>query len=134
MSDSEHHLFLDSYHASHTVIDDYTRNVSYNADYGNCDSRLAEGWYRFLLNGTNAVIPTSCVEVRVHTVTDNTNTWTDTTDMSMPWLAIYWCFTPGKPRRSSYSDPGDVCWLLNIPATCLCMLGTDLLKRAATLR
>ena len=67
---------------SHTVIDDYRREINYNESRTICDMDLVEGWYRFLLNGTNAVIPTSCVEVRVHTVTHNTNTWTDTAEPS----------------------------------------------------
>ena len=51
---------LDGY----TVIDDVTRDVSYyTLGYTNCDNHLVEGWYRFLLNGNNAIIPTSCVPV-----------------------------------------------------------------------
>ncbi|KAK7092517.1 uncharacterized protein [Littorina saxatilis] len=45
---------------SHTVLDSSQRSVDYG-DGSLCDKNLAVGWYRFLLNGADAVIPTTCV-------------------------------------------------------------------------
>ena len=50
----------------HTVIDDYKRQVEYRTPVGEshlCDAYLESGWYRFLVNGTDATLPTTCVEV-----------------------------------------------------------------------
>ncbi|KAK7092692.1 hypothetical protein V1264_008397 [Littorina saxatilis] len=44
---------------NYKVIDDIRRDVN----HGNrriCDKGMAYGWYRFLLNGANAVMPTRC--------------------------------------------------------------------------
>ncbi|RUS86905.1 hypothetical protein EGW08_005310, partial [Elysia chlorotica] len=45
------------------ILDDHRRDVS-NQGHGSllCDLDLSSGWYRFLLNGSNAEIPTSCVQ------------------------------------------------------------------------
>ncbi|KAL8566457.1 hypothetical protein ACOMHN_015093 [Nucella lapillus] len=45
----------------HTVLDDSWREKSLGQDSLKCDKSLEEGWYRFLLNGENAVMPTTCV-------------------------------------------------------------------------
>ncbi|OWF43889.1 von Willebrand factor D and EGF domain-containing protein [Mizuhopecten yessoensis] len=45
----------------YVVIDDVRRRPIYNPGQL-CDDRLSPGWYRFLLNGTDAEIPTACVE------------------------------------------------------------------------
>ena len=67
----------------HAVIDKFRRDVNYTASVDNCDSSLSEGWYRFLLNGTNAIIPTSCVGgTSALCVTDNADIWTTKTDPS----------------------------------------------------
>ena len=50
----------------HTVLDDYRRQVFYTTPEGEadlCDAYLQSGWYRFLVNGTDANLPTTCVEV-----------------------------------------------------------------------
>ncbi|XP_070174488.1 von Willebrand factor D and EGF domain-containing protein-like [Littorina saxatilis] len=46
--------------SNYNVIDDVRKDVN-NSDEGLCDDDLTPGWYRFLLNGTDAVIPTYCV-------------------------------------------------------------------------
>ena len=48
---------------NYTVLDDVTRDVNYNSTQDHKDDGLQPGWYRFLLNGTNAVMPTTCVYV-----------------------------------------------------------------------
>ncbi|KAK7111321.1 hypothetical protein V1264_010976 [Littorina saxatilis] len=46
--------------ANYTKLDDVRRDV--NSGYHNlCDDDLIPGWHRFLLNGSNAVMPTECV-------------------------------------------------------------------------
>ncbi|XP_033728931.1 uncharacterized protein LOC117318039 [Pecten maximus] len=45
----------------YTIIDDVRRRPIFNPGQL-CDDKLSPGWYRFLLNGTDAEIPTSCVE------------------------------------------------------------------------
>ncbi|XP_069107696.1 LOW QUALITY PROTEIN: von Willebrand factor D and EGF domain-containing protein-like [Argopecten irradians] len=45
----------------YTIIDDVRRRPVFNPGQL-CDDKLSPGWYRFLLNGTDAEIPTSCVE------------------------------------------------------------------------
>ena len=47
---------------NYTVIDDVSRDVS-NGIGGSCDASLNDGWYRFLLGGADAVMPTACVSV-----------------------------------------------------------------------
>lgn len=50
----------------HSVIDDYRREVNFFTPPGEpylCDVYMETGWYRFLVNGTDATIPTSCVQV-----------------------------------------------------------------------
>ncbi|KAK7507217.1 hypothetical protein BaRGS_00001152, partial [Batillaria attramentaria] len=49
----------------HTVIDDYKRDVSYSSPDGEplqCDVYFQTNWYRFLVNGTDATMPTYCVQ------------------------------------------------------------------------
>ena len=48
---------------TYTVLDDYRRHEGYTATSDLKDDGLEPGWYRFLLNGANAVIPTYCVWV-----------------------------------------------------------------------
>ena len=48
---------------NYNVLDDVRRYVNYTATDGLTDEDLQPGWYRFLLNGTNAVIPTFYVRV-----------------------------------------------------------------------
>ncbi|ESO98141.1 hypothetical protein LOTGIDRAFT_143026 [Lottia gigantea] len=48
------------------MIDDFRRHVDYVVPQGKaalCDVYIRSGWYRFLINGSNAVIPTKCVQV-----------------------------------------------------------------------
>ena len=45
------------------MLDDVRRDVNYTATDVLTDEDLQPGWYRFLLNVTNAVIPTFYVEV-----------------------------------------------------------------------
>ena len=45
------------------MLDDFRRHVNYTARTDLNDLGLVPSWYRFKLNGTNAVIPTSWVTV-----------------------------------------------------------------------
>ena len=48
---------------NYTLIDDYRRSVDFG-DGRACDRDAGlSGWYRFQLNGTDAVMPTTCVPV-----------------------------------------------------------------------
>ncbi|XP_050418749.1 von Willebrand factor D and EGF domain-containing protein isoform X2 [Patella vulgata] len=50
----------------HKVIDDFRRHVEYITPKDGralCDVYIRGGWHRFLINGTNAILPTQCVEV-----------------------------------------------------------------------
>ena len=44
------------------MIDDINRDVSAGKGVI-CDDSLKDGWYRFLLGGSDAVMPTACVPV-----------------------------------------------------------------------
>ncbi|KAL8587757.1 hypothetical protein ACOMHN_020975 [Nucella lapillus] len=49
----------------HQVTDDFRREVGYSTPEGQshlCDAYLTTAWYRFLVNGTDATMPTSCVK------------------------------------------------------------------------
>ena len=48
------------------MLDDFRRDVNYNSTIDLNDYFLEPGRYRFKLNGTNAVMPTSCVPVSLH--------------------------------------------------------------------
>ncbi|KAK7088640.1 hypothetical protein V1264_022541 [Littorina saxatilis] len=48
---------------NHTVLSDASRAVTHGTGLL-CDKSLTLGWYRFVLNGSPAVIPTQCVELR----------------------------------------------------------------------
>ena len=48
------------------MLDDFRRDVNYTATEDLSDDGLQPGWYRFLLNGTNAVMPTFYVRVSRH--------------------------------------------------------------------
>jgi len=50
--------------AEYTIIDELDRDVSHQDEGGKCDNGL-DGWYRFTQNGTEATIPTHCVESKV---------------------------------------------------------------------
>ena len=52
--------------ANYKVLDDFRRDVNYTATEDLTDEGLQPGWYRFLLNGTNAVMPTFYVRVSRH--------------------------------------------------------------------
>ncbi|KAL8609133.1 hypothetical protein ACOMHN_053295 [Nucella lapillus] len=69
------------YRAKHTVIDDPRRLTK--EDGGNsCDNLLPQGWYRFLLNNTSAVIPARCIhDNSCHTFR---STWLDLQGQSLP--------------------------------------------------
>ncbi|KAL5006026.1 hypothetical protein ScPMuIL_017184 [Solemya velum] len=50
----------------HSVIDDLRRSIDvrlHSSEQPICDLHLVPGWYRFNLNGSDAIIPTSCVDV-----------------------------------------------------------------------
>ena len=51
---------------NYKVLDDVRRDVNYTATKDLTDEGLKPGWYRFLLNGANAVIPTFYVPVSRH--------------------------------------------------------------------
>ncbi|KAL8579869.1 hypothetical protein ACOMHN_046436 [Nucella lapillus] len=71
---------------NHKVLDDAWRSVDKELDEHEgeikCDDDLPHGWYRFQLNGDNAVIPTSCVEDR-HCQT-HAPQWVDLQGQSLP--------------------------------------------------
>ncbi|KAK7105251.1 von Willebrand factor D and EGF domain-containing protein-like [Littorina saxatilis] len=48
---------------NHTILDDVRRHVNNTVNAGMCDYGLVAGWYRFKLNGSDAVMPTYCVPV-----------------------------------------------------------------------
>ena len=48
------------------MVDDVRRDVNYSSASDLTDEGLQPGWYRFLLNGTNAAIPTFVVQVSRH--------------------------------------------------------------------
>ena len=57
----------DPCNAEFTTLDNVARSVT--EGFGSvCDDSLTEGWYRFLLAGADAVIPTDCVQVKYITV------------------------------------------------------------------
>ncbi|XP_064465970.1 von Willebrand factor D and EGF domain-containing protein-like isoform X2 [Ornithodoros turicata] len=50
----------------HTIIDDFRRHPDYISPSPKeyiCDKSLRPGWYRFLINGSDAVVPTTCPNV-----------------------------------------------------------------------
>ncbi|XP_076438412.1 oncoprotein-induced transcript 3 protein-like isoform X2 [Babylonia areolata] len=60
-----------------------TSNVMERSDYDyRCDNNLVEGWYRFFLNGQNAIIPTRCIR-SYHCQTAGP-IWVDLQGQSMP--------------------------------------------------
>ena len=48
------------YCTQYTLIDDPLRSVANKDETYGCDDTLTKGWYRFMINGINARIPTSC--------------------------------------------------------------------------
>ncbi|KAL8566453.1 hypothetical protein ACOMHN_015089 [Nucella lapillus] len=66
----------------HTVLDDAWRSTSEGQGPLKCDSKLENGWYRFLLNGQNAVMPTTCVP-KNHCTT-HAPMWLDLEESSLP--------------------------------------------------
>lgn len=69
---------------NYTVIDDPRRVIAgvYSGYEDMCDDEIHPGWYRFLLNGENAIIPTTCVpENNCHT---DAPTWLDLQGQSLP--------------------------------------------------
>ncbi|KAL8580423.1 hypothetical protein ACOMHN_054337 [Nucella lapillus] len=69
---------------NYTHIDDPRRVVAgeYSGYEDMCDKQINPGWYRFQLNGENAVIPTSCIpENNCHT---DAPTWLDLQGQSLP--------------------------------------------------
>ncbi|KAK7105726.1 hypothetical protein V1264_017068 [Littorina saxatilis] len=46
--------------ANYTVLDDVTRDVNRENTAWRCDRHITDGWYRFILNGIDAVMPTEC--------------------------------------------------------------------------
>ena len=48
---------------NYMVLDDIRRSMDYEASSTLCDRDLKHGWCRFKLNGADAVMPTSAVEV-----------------------------------------------------------------------
>ncbi|KAL8620675.1 hypothetical protein ACOMHN_029863 [Nucella lapillus] len=69
---------------NYTIIDDPRRVVAgrYTGSDDMCDKGLIAGWYRFLLNGDNAQIPSACVPDN-HCNTD-APTWMDLQGQAMP--------------------------------------------------
>ncbi|XP_076465054.1 uncharacterized protein LOC143296920 [Babylonia areolata] len=70
--------------SNYTVLDDTRRVVAgvYTGSGDMCDKHLKLGWYRFLLNRENAVIPTTCVPVKnCHT---DAPTWVDLQGQPLP--------------------------------------------------
>lgn len=66
----------------HTVLDDAWRSTSEGQSRLQCDKDLEPGWYRFLLNGEKAVMPTTCVPVNhCHT---HAPQWLDLQGNSLP--------------------------------------------------
>ena len=51
---------VDVYCTQYILIDDPLRSVNYASNLYQCDDTLTAGWYRFMINGINAKIPTSC--------------------------------------------------------------------------
>ncbi|KAL8616831.1 hypothetical protein ACOMHN_017868 [Nucella lapillus] len=66
---------------SHTVLNDARRSTK-EGKGEQCDKDLVPGWYRFLLNNANAVLPTACVPQR-HCRTD-ASTWLNLRGQSLP--------------------------------------------------
>lgn len=74
-------------HDMYTVLDDPWRSTSQRLEdeYSRkCDRDLAHGWYRFYLNGENAVMPTACVPER-HCQT-HAPMWLDLRGQPLPGL------------------------------------------------
>nr|QBA18367.1 VIgL family ZP-related protein 1 isoform 1 [Littorina littorea] len=67
---------------NHVVLSDARRAVTNFVNDGLCDKTLTPGWYRFVLDGTNAVIPTECVP-RYHCGT-NAPYWLDLQGKALP--------------------------------------------------
>nr|QBA18365.1 VIgL family ZP-related protein 1 isoform 3 [Littorina littorea] len=67
---------------NHVVLSDVRRAVTNNVNARLCDKTLTPGWYRFVLDGTNAVIPTECVP-RYHCGT-NAPYWLDLQGKALP--------------------------------------------------
>ncbi|XP_076438343.1 von Willebrand factor D and EGF domain-containing protein-like [Babylonia areolata] len=59
-----------------------TNNVGKQHSGYKCDSSLEDGWYRFFLDGENAVIPTTCVQD--HHCNTHAPQWVDLQGQSLP--------------------------------------------------